>query len=252
MLDKTLEPIPGLATGVTKDGQLVFERPVPPPATGVEAIYERKAYFQASYEFSSILGNSLVGRRWGNNGTGRTSSFAASTPSRMLMGVGAEYGTFGRYFGLTVVGVSYLTNVERLAMNVGFGPGQAREVSAGDLGPTGIDPVRVHLVTIRAIQPQVRFVFWKVMLSLQVGLEFRTGQIIESKADTFYKDGFMPLDLLASARLNARVFAYDGLFFYGSGNFTYLITGQSATDEGGGTYVSKNQWGFNAGVGYAF
>jgi len=251
VLDKTLEPIPGLAHGVAKDGTLVFDRPAAVAATGVEAIYERKAYFQAAYEFSSILGNSLVGRRWGNNGTGRTTSFAASTPSRMLMGVGAEYGTFGRYFGLTVVGVSYLTNVERLSMNVGFGPGQGRELSAGNPGPTSIDPVRVHLVTIRAIQPQVRFCFWKVMLSIQAGLEFRTGQI-QGPADTFYKDGFMPLDLLASARLNARFFAYDGLYFYGSGNFTYLITGQAATDESGASYASRNQWGFNVGVGYAF
>ncbi len=250
VLDKTLEPIPGMAR--TKEGQVIFDRPAaPPPATGAELIYERKAYFQASYEYSSILGNNLIGRRWGNNGTGRTTSFSTATPSRMLMGVGAEYGTFGRYFGLTVVGVSYLTNVERLAMNVGFGPGQSREVASGELGPENIDPVRVHLVTIRAIQPQFRICFWKVMLSLQAGLEFRTGQILGT-ADTFYKDGFMPLDLLASARLNARMFVFDGLYFYGSGNFTFLITGQRGTDEGGATYASKNQWGFNVGVGYAF
>ncbi len=249
-LDKTLEPVAGLAHGVAKDGTLIFDRPVaPPPATGVEAIYERKAYFQASYEYSSILGNTLVGRRWGNSGTGRTTAF--STPSRLLMGVGAEYGIFGRYFGVTVIGLSYLTNVERMALGVGYTADQGREVSSGVIGPATLDPVRVHLVTIRAIQPQFRFAFWKVMLSIQLGLEFRTGQILGT-SDTFYKDGFMLLDLLASARLNARVFVYDGLYFFGSGNFTYLIAGQTATDESGANYAGKHQWGFNVGVGYAF
>jgi hypothetical protein len=89
------------------------------------------------------------------------------------------------------------------------------------------------------------------MLALQVGLEFRTGQIVGT-GDPFYKDGFVPLDFLASARLNARIFAYDGLYFYGSGHFTYLILGQTATDASGASYSNKSQWGFNAGVGYAF
>ncbi len=254
VLDKTLEPIPGMATthAVTKEGQAVFERPgPPPPATGAELIYEKRAYFQASYEFSSILGNSLVGRRWGDKGVGRTTAFLPSTPSRMLMGVGVEYGTFGRNFGLTVVGLSYLTNVERMALGVGFGPGQSRETSMGVTGPTEIDPVRVHLITIRAVQPQWRIAFWKMMISVQLGLEFRTGQILGA-TDMFYKDGFMPLDLLASGRLNARVFVVDGLYIMGSGNFTFLIIGQEATDEAGGKFASRHQWGFNVGVGYGF
>lgn len=251
VLDKTLEPIPGLAQAVGKDGQLIFERPgARPAATGSDLIYERTGYFQVSYEFGQIIGNSLVGRRWGDKGTGRTTAF--TTPSRMLMGVGAEYGTFfGKYFGLGVVGLSYLTNVERVALNVGYGPEQSREVSSGVPGPASIDPVRIHLVTIRAFQPQVRVAFWKVMISLQAGLEFRTGQILGT-SDTFYKDGFMPLDFLASAHLNVRFFVYDGLYVMGSGNFTYLITGQAAVDESGTNYSSKNQWGFNVGVGYAF
>lgn len=246
-LDKSLEPASGLAHGVARDGTLIFERP--PPPTGVELIYERKSYFQASYEYGAMLGNSLVGRRWGGSGTGRTTSFR--TPSRLLMGVGAEYGAFGRYFGVTVVGVSYLTNVEAMALSVGFGPGQAREVSVGAAGPNFIDPARVHLVTIRAIAPQVRFVFWKVMLSLQAGIEFRTGQVMGT-SDTFYKDGFMPLDVMAAGRFNARWFLVDGLFLLASGHFTYFILGEKATDEGGATYANTHQWGFNVGVGYAF
>ncbi len=250
VLDKTLEPVPGAPPRVAKDGTVVFERPAPPPpATGAELIYERRSYFQAGFEYASLLGDSLVGRRWGSSGTGRTTAF--TSPSRLLMGASLEYGTFGRYFGLTVVGLSYLTNPEIMSLNVGFGTGQMREVSSGDTGPTSISPVRVHLVTIRAVQPQVRFCFWKVMLALQLGLEFRTGQILGT-ADTFYKDGFMPLDLLASVRLNARIFIVDGLYLYGSGNFTYFIVGQTATDESGATFSSRHQWGFNAGVGYGF
>ncbi|MBL9039914.1 MAG: PEGA domain-containing protein [Archangium sp.] len=261
VLDKTLEPVPEAVIPseakvaiVTRDGTKEFVKivtgPVTPP-TETELTYEKKAFIQLGFEVGSILGDSLVGRRWGNNGTGRTASF--TTPSRLLMGVGADYGTFGKYFGLTVVGVSYLTNVERMGFNVGFAPGQNDLEHVGDVyGASTAEPVRVNLVTIRVIQPQFRICFWKFMVSVQLGVEFRTGQI-SVPAEANYKDGFMPLDLFAAGRLNVRYFAYEGFYIHASGQFAYLLPIQEArllNDDR--AYRSSNQLNVNVGVGYGF
>jgi hypothetical protein len=262
VLDKTLEPLPGFGTAVT-DGRAQFEMPVrvttpPPPApklTESELIYERRSYFQLSYEFANLVGNNLVGRRWGNAGTGRTTSI--NTPSRGLMGVSLEYGTGGKYFGVNVVGLSYLTNVERYDLGVGYAPMAQREVEMGMAGPSLLDRARIHLITLRALQPQLRLALWRFMLQLQLGAEFRTGQLVQP-GSTFYKDGFMVLDLLAAARFNVRFFIVEGLYVFGSGNFTYFVVGESSRiepPEGSADeprFSNSHQWGFNFGVGYGF
>lgn len=266
VLDKTLEPIPGQVIvdpnrppKETKDGTQIVKvappPPPPPPPTQTQLVYEKRSYFQASFAYASLTGNQLVARRWGNNGTGRTESLL--TPSRMLIGGNMEYGVFGKYFGLGVVGVTYLTNGDPWQMSVGFGKGQALEVDAGITGPTAIDRVRVHLVHIAALQPQFRLAAWRFMFALQAGFEFRTGQVTgvnpadfvdQPPGATFYKDGFMPLDLLVSARLNVRFFIVEGLYMFGQGNFTQYLTGET-TDTNA---KSSSSWGFNAGVGYGF
>lgn len=255
VLDKTLEPLPGQAvavvTPVKGQDRPPPPPPPPPPPTETEKSYQLKSYFHASYEFASLLGSGLVGRRWGTDGTGRTTDIR--TGGRTLMGAGAEYGTFGRYFGLAVVGVSYLTNVDRYTLGVGHTFGSAQEVDNGVTGPDFVDPVRIHLVTIRAIQPQFRLCVWRFMFALQVGVEFRTGQIIESNPATFYKDGFMVLDLLASARLNVRFNIVSGLFMFGAFNYTQYLVGEKATAvDDMGEFKGPSSFGFNVGVGYGF
>lgn len=281
VLDKTLEPLPGaVVIGPTTPNKppenviVVVKQPdqavkvatplppPPPPPTQTELTYEKRSYFQLSYEYGSLLGNALVGRRWGNAGTGRTTSI--DSPSRTLMGGSLEYGTGGKYFGVAVVGVSYLTNVEQFNLGVGYAPGAQREVDMGITGPSIINNARIHMVTIRALQPQLRLAAWRFMFQLQVGAEFRTGQIIEG-GTTFYKDGFMILDLLAAARFNLRFFIVEGLYFFGSGHFTYYILGETsrmeAPNDGGmppmatgpePQFKSSHQWGFNVGFGYGF
>ncbi|MDP1914697.1 MAG: PEGA domain-containing protein [Myxococcales bacterium] len=281
VLDKTLEPLPGAVvigpnkppdsmTVVIKNQQpdqaVKVTTPLPPPpapATETELTYEKRSYFQLSYEYGSLLGNSLVARRWGNSGTGRTTSIDSS--SRLLMGGSLEYGTGGKYFGVAVVGISYLTNVEQFNLGVGYAPGAQREVDMGITGPSTISNTRVHLVTIRALQPQLKLAAWRFMFQLQIGAEFRTGQIIEPVTTTFYKDGFMILDLLAAARLNVRFFIVEGLYFFGSGHFTYYIFGESSRMEAPNdgmmppvttgpepVFNNSHQWGFNVGLGYGF
>lgn len=279
VLDKTLEPLPGAVVVAPQptpgkpdptrpadhDHAVKVTTPLPPPpppASQTELTYERRSYFQLSYEFGSLLGNAMVGRRWGNSGTGRTTSI--DTPSRLLMGGALEYGTGGKYFGVAVVGVSYLTNVERFNLGVGYGPGSQREVDMGIQGPTSIDGVRIHMLTIRALQPQLRLAAWRFMFLLQAGAEFRTGQIIQP-GTTFYKDGFMILDLLVAARVNVRFFIVDGLYLFGSGHFTVYLLGEGSRMEAPNDgamppmatgpeprFNNSHSWGFNVGVGYGF
>lgn len=265
-LDKTLEPIPGVGVAVVVDPNKGKEPdkakekekekekppPPPPPLTDTEKSYQYKSYFHASFEFASLLGNGFVGRRWGTAGIGRTTTL--TSPGRTLMGGSAEYGTFGRYFGLAVVGVSYLTNVDRFAMSVGHTIGEmGQEVKDGNTGPDAIDPVRVHLVTIRAIQPQVRLAVWRFQFALQLGLEFRTGQIVDQSPNAFYTDGFMVLDLMASAHLSVRFNIAEGFFMFGSGNYTqYLIGEKSTAADNTGTFQGSSTAGFSVGVGYGF
>jgi hypothetical protein len=282
VLDKTLEPLPGVVLTPTpgKDPVAVIIKqppdanpvvkvnpppPPPPKPTETELVYEKRSYFQLGYEYGTLLGNNLVARRWGDSGTGRTANLVTS--SRLLMGGALEYGTGGKYFGVAVVGVSYLTNVERFDLGVGFSSGSMRELRNGMAGPSLIEQARVHMVTVRALQPQLRIAAWRFMFQLQVGVEFRTGQILGTSTPA-YTDGFQILDLLAAARLNVRFFIVEGLYFYGSGNFTYYILGERSVCEAAQcqtydvnsmppgtdrvTFANSHQWGFNAGFGYGF
>jgi hypothetical protein len=272
VLDKTLEPLPGaVVIGSSNTTRNQFDQavkvttpvpPPPPPASETQLTYEKRSYFQLSYEYGSLLSNSLVGRRWGNSGTGRTTSIESS--SRLLMGGSLEYGTGGKYFGVAVVGISYLTNMEQFNLGVGFGLDTQREVDKGITGPSTLMNARVHMVTIRALQPQLRLAAWRFLFQLQIGAELRTGQIIEP-SPTFYKDGFMIIDLLAAARLNVRFYIVEGLYFFGSGHFTYYLVGESSRTEAPNDgmmppmatgpeprFNNSHQWGFNVGLGYGF
>ncbi len=219
--------------------------PLPKGPTESEITGEQRSYFQFGFQYARFMGNSLVGRRWGTAGTGRTETFL--TPSRYLVGGEAEYGATGQNFGLSVIGLTYLTNVEHAGMSVGFAKGTAQEVIDGVTGPDVIDPVKIHLLQLRALQPLLRVCFWKVTLWVQGGFELRTGQIVET-TNPFYKDGFMPLDVLFSARGGFKLRLIEGFYLYGAGNYAVYLTGET-TDSG---VRSGNTWGFNSGFGYGF
>jgi hypothetical protein len=246
-LDKSLEPVPGTAAAALA----VQAAPPPPPLTQTDRSYQLGSYFQMSYEFTSLLGSGLVGRRFCTSCTGRTTSI--KTAGRMLMGASAEYGTFGRYFGVSIFGVSYVTNVTRFGMNVGHTIGKTQEFLAGEFKPDAIEPVRIHLVTVRALQPQVRLCVGRFQFALQAGLEFRTGQIVETSSPVSYTDGFMIIDLMASAHLSVRFHVGGGFFVMASGNYTQHLFGERSTAaDDTGNFRGANSAGFNAGVGYGF
>ena len=280
-LDKTLEPVPGTGVVTKTDPEqknpiavVIRDEPKPPaavtppappkPSTPEDLIYERRSYFHVSFEVAQATGSFFVGRRFDNAGFGRTTNFRDALNRQVsptFIGASAEYGTFGKYFGITVFGLSYLTNVDTLRMNVGFTPGQRCEAAMGQCGPFVIENVRANLVVIRALEPQVRVAFWRFQASLQLGVEFRSGQITgtdEGATTTFYKDGFVPLDLYGAVRANLRFFIADGFFLHLQGNYTQKIWGEQATDQervdagDTRTFITASSFGGNLGVGYAF
>jgi hypothetical protein len=283
-LDKTLEPIPGtVPTIVPTDRKLNVTvkndlpppppppppaPPPPPPPTQTELTYSRGAYFHASYEFALLEGNRLVGRRFGDNGTGRTEHITSN--SRTLMGASVEYGVFGKFIGITAIGFTFLTNIDRMEMTVGFQKGEHPETKDGLSLPTRIGPVGASLLTLRAVQPQFRIAAWRFTFGLQGGFEFRVGHISETTSPPGFKDGFLVLDLLASVRFNLRFYIYEGFFFFAQYNYTWFVTDlEGGTDPRTGCTTvnamavctgptrdvgikSVGSMGFNVGLGYAF
>ncbi len=279
-LDKTLEPIPGLAAADPKNVKVTIKNdvggappvpvaPPPPPPTETELTYSRGAYFHASFEYAQLESNRLVGRRFGDNGTGRTELI--TSPSRTLFGASAEYGVFGKFIGLTAIGVTFLTNSDPMNMSLGFQKGERREQKDGVDLPLSLGPVRASLLTLRAIQPQLRIAAWKFTFGLQAGFEVRIGHIVESSSPAVYKDGFLVVDVLLSARANVRFYIYEGFFIFGQYNYTWFVWGEETdprtgcnslpttpvttlcTGETRSTGVrSSGSMGFNVGLGYAF
>ncbi len=224
--------------------------PPPPPPSETDKGYERRNYFLLGYTQATMLGDSLVGRRWGTAGIGRTQKF--TTPGRGLLGGEVEYGTSGKYFGVAVVGVTYLTNAATTGMSIGWAAGETGpEQFTGVPGPDHLDEMKFHLIHLRALQPQLRFCFWRFQLTFQAGLEFRSGILTGVSADKTinpYTDGFQPLDLLATGRVSLRAHLLDGFFLYGAGDYWYYLLGETTADA----TRSSAAWAFNGGIGYGF
>ncbi len=256
-MDKQLEPLPGTVPPPDKNGgkvvveirqdQLKVVAP-PPPPTATEENYARKTYFHLGFKLSHLDGSALVGRRFGDAGTGRTEHI--STAARLLYGATAEYGVFGKYFGVAVIGLSYLTNVDPVSMTVGFAGGGAPEMKDGVPIGDNIDKVHINMVELSAVHPSFRFAFWHAMLMADVGLDLRTGQITGTVAGTGpqYKDGFVIIDLLLNAKLGFRFYVYDGAYLYVNGGYSWYLTGQDTANK----VRSSSALSMSAGFGYGF
>ncbi len=264
-MDKQLEPLPGTVPppngGQGNQGRLVVElrndqaviAQPPPPPTPTEENYNRKTYFHLGFDFQKLDGNALVGRRFGDAGVGRTQFITNAT--RYLYGLTGEYGVFGKYFGVEVIGLSYLTNADLVQMNVGY-TGDHPEMKQGVPIGDNLDQVRINMIDVAVIHPALRVAFWHAMVMLDLGLNLRSGQItgtVPNSSGPQYNDGFVIIDLLAQARLGFRFYVYDGLYLYLNGGYELLLTGQDAINSGSATKVhSASAWGMSGGFGYGF
>lgn len=230
--------------------------PPPRPSTPTEQVYERRQYVAGTYELGALLGTDFVAQRFEGGGSGRTTRLTSTNLT--LMGGGLEYGTFGQYFGLTVFGLSYLTNTTPWATEVGFATateGCEKTQDGSGCKPARLDNVKLHLVTARAIHLQLRLAAWRFQFGLQLGPDFRVGWLQGTDAGTStvsYGGGFWAFDFFVSGRANVRFYLVEGLYLALQGNFSFHVIGVEATDSSGGTFRNSHQYGFNGGLGYAF
>ncbi|MBI3180751.1 MAG: PEGA domain-containing protein [Myxococcales bacterium] len=232
VLDKGLEAIPATAAPVEVAKPLEKPPPPPEPPSTTEQGYARRSYLRVDFESQTLSGGILGGRRYGDS---KAETSQINSADRALAGASVEYGTYGRHFGLAVIGASYAQS----ARSWNFTVVNPEPDSSGT--PQEAVDARVRLLTLRALQPQLRVVAWRLSAAVQAGLEVRTGQIIEPVDVPAYRDGFQPLDLLLSARGTARLFVFEGGFLEGAYAVGFNLLGKSAGYRA-----------FNVGAGYAF
>lgn len=259
-LSKSLEPL----SGAPRPGEAMVMREQV-PLTLAEQIYEKKTYVYIGFNYDSLNGGGFISRRFGDNGNARTLRIGGS--NRQLFGANAEFGFFGKYFGMAAIGADVSVNDGTWRMDVGRRAGDLDTTFSNATCPTGEDQsegncrdtqisARVILATIRAVQPQIRFQLWRFMLGLQAGFELRVGALTQTNMPIQYNDGFLVFHALAALRANVRFYIYEGLFAYGQYRFSVLLTGwdPTAIDPATGATVRNDSFanGFTGGIGYAF
>ncbi|WP_240359660.1 PEGA domain-containing protein [Pyxidicoccus trucidator] len=209
------------------------------------ATMARQSYLEASYEMLSLTGTGVETQPMSASAdlkAVRTLDVRAPG-SRKMMGLGIEYGRYGQYFGVLLVGATYYTTGDTWTMGVSLPDGAAgawvdRVRQDGDsLG------AKARMLSVRALQPQLRYVVGPVSFAIQAGLEVRGLQLEEQNrqdGDPF-DDGFYAVDLHASGQATARIFIYEGLY-------------ASAGYQHGFTLLKKIAGTSNlrGGLGYAF
>jgi hypothetical protein len=267
VLDKSLEPIPGKAPPQQvviiqqvpqQQPPRAAPQPPPPPLSVTDQLYERKNYVLLGFDINLLRGSWLDGSRFGSDG--RTTGI--ETTSRTLYGGTAEFGIFGRYFGLAAFGISLGVNDKDWTLRVGHRSDSTTSCETDKMGMCKHNPIQAKILTatIRAIQPQLRVQLWRFMLQLQAGFEVRIGQIQEDVPQSLYDGGgFMILDVLVGARAGLRFYLVDGLFLWGQYHWAWafaspFFNSPTVVDTDGRTPVppSAGEQSFNGGIGYAF
>ncbi len=191
-------------------------------------IYSRKQYMTLTFEGMQWWGNALYALRdpsakftdtvWGRQ---------LLSDSRSLSGIGFDYGTTGKYFGLDVVGASgyFLADTWRYTL---YGT---------DLGTQGA--AKPVFIVLRLAQPQLRLAIWRFLLSVQGGFEVRF--LYLSPSEPVGSKELFALDVSVSVQAALRFYIVDGFFVEGGWR------------QGFTPFVSRSPLaGFRAGVGYAF
>ncbi len=222
---ETLEIAPGSTATVDKTLE---------PTTGTrfktalrraqEDIYARRNYFQLAYEHAEFNADRFRTSIY-EDGPNVDGLVSGQMPE--LSGVSVEYGSLGRYFGLSVIGAAYLTS------------GGATTPVLLRSGET--ENARVQSIVLRALQPQLRIAFWRFTLGLQAGLEVRYTQfLLFGETDLFWADAPRQVDLDLAAQASLRAYVFDGFYLSASARATRAVS------QNAGLYTLQG------GLGYAF
>lgn len=216
------------------DSATVDRALTPTTMTGVKAvmhsaqeeIYGRRAYFQLAYETAVFNRRQLSTNIERSGQTREVTGFPAGDLPR-LNGLTVEYGNTGRYFGLAVIGATYVQGARR------------QIITTDDLSVS--EPAMIQALTLRGLQPQLRFALWRFAFGVQAGLDVRLTQVLYRDETDMFGPAARAVDLQLAAQANARFYIFDGLYLMATFRASRPILTQNA--------------GFNAfqgGVGYAF
>lgn len=197
------------------------------------ATLARQSYLEASYEMLSLTGDAVETQPVKSTPSlspTRTSNVLAPG-SRKMMGLGLEYGRYGQFFGVMLVGATYYSTGDTWTLGV--------RPPDGVEAPATLD-TRVQMLSLRALQPQFRYVLGPVSFAVQAGLELR-GLMLKERENATFEDGLYAVDLHASGQASARIFVYEGLY-------------ASVAYQHGFTILKKISGTSNlrGGLGYAF
>jgi hypothetical protein len=204
-----------------------------------EPIYAQKNYFDVNFELLNLGGDRVAARRFGNGDDRNATVSRLLSPGAgaTLYGVSAEYGFYGRYFGLVAASLGYST---------GALPWRVSVLNATP-GSEEID-VRGDFIHLRALQPQVRVALWRLQFMLQVGLEVFGGWVRERTSAEVYSTGFVALDLFVSGRAAVRINIIAGLYAQAAWRYSYPVVGfKSSNNE-----LFSPLFGWSFGIGYGF
>jgi len=205
-----------------------------------EDIYRRKSSFEVAFETVSIKDDSIDAKHLKSNSTFRADRLISPRPGAAhLLGVSAEYSTYGRYFGLMVIGLLYAQHSKPWTIHV-------RTTDPTMPVPPGGDEIvsSVNVLTLRALQPQLRIALWRFTLSGQGGLEVR-GMRFKQQSEAIYSDGFLLVDTQVVGQGAIRLFLFEGLFLEAAYRYSTSIV---SLYEGKGPAMQT----LRAGAGYAF
>lgn len=203
-----------------------------------EDIYRRKSSFEVAFETISIKDDSIDAKHLKSNSTFRADRLLSPKPGAAhLLGVSAEYTTYGRYFGLMVIGLLYAQHSTPWTVHV-------RTTDAAMPVPADQIVSSVNVLTLRALQPQLRIALWRFTLSGQGGLEVR-GMRFKQQSEANYSDGFLFVDTQVVGQGAIRLFIFEGLFLEAAYRYSVSIV---SLYEGKGPAMQ----GLRAGAGYAF
>ncbi len=187
-----------------------------------EDIYERRSYFEVGFESAQFNTDGFTTRLGDNDA--EVDGFVPGRRPR-LTGVSVEYGNTGRHFGLAVIGASYLQ-------------GGGEIIASDTLLP---ESARFHSLTLRALQPQLRFALWRFTLGLQAGLDARLVQVMFRDQSDLFGPAGRAVDLQLSGQAHLRIFILEGLYLTGAARASRPVL------SGNAGYFS-----FVGGAGYAF
>jgi hypothetical protein len=180
------------------------------------ATLARQSYLEASYELLSLTGTGVETQPM--NGAAslpdvRTLDIRAPG-SRKMMGLGIEYGRYGQYFGVMLVGATYYTTDDTWTMGMRLPEGATGPWADRVRGNGGALGTKAQMVSLRALQPQLRYVLGPVSFAIQAGVEVR-GLLLEDperQEGEPFKDGYYAVDVHASGQATARIFIWEGLY----------------------------------------